>query len=383
VSAAASDAPRLFDHLDPNTLDAPSRACDQGAFVPADGWGRLLNDRLRTCAFAAAAHLERCWTSQTGAGPGLEDEAVLHAYELVSGYDRAGPATRDVGVTELDALEHWRVRGIGTSHIDAYAAVDTAARVEIATAIERFGGCYAALALPVTAQSQDVWDVPDCGPVGWGAPASWLAHAVALVAYDEATVTAVAWGARSAMTWEFLVLYGAAAYAVVSTTSWFVAGVPPGLGLDLEGLRRALDRRRAAALFYRSCTGVPENEGVVRRCGAARRGGTGTRRNHGRGWSPGRRDEPHTRARCGWCIAGGVPAPPIPGTPPARGRSHPDGGTGQLVVARSSSMRARVCSMLRRVFSGVGPRRSSARCLSCERSQLSRTRVPPSTGSSS
>jgi len=257
VSAAACGAPRLFDHLDANTLDAPSRACDQGARVPADAWGRLLNDRLRTCAFAAAAHLERCWTSQTGAGVELGDDAVLCAYELVSGYDRSGPVTRDVGVTDLDALEHWRVHGIGTSRIDAYATVEPAARVEVATAIERFGGCYAALALPLTAQSQDMWRVPDRGPVGWGAPGSWLAHAVALVAYDESTVTAVAWGARSTMTWEFLATYSAAAYAVVSTTSWFVAGVPPDLGLDLEGLRRALDRRRAVASFYGSFTGVP------------------------------------------------------------------------------------------------------------------------------
>jgi hypothetical protein len=257
VSAAACDAPRLFDHLDANTLDAPSRACDQGARVAADGWGRLLNDRLRTCAFAAAAHLQRCWTSQTSAGASVDDDAVLHAYELVSGYDRAGPATRDVGVTELDALEHWRVHGIGTSHIDAYATVAPVERIEIVTAIERFGGCYAALALPLTAQSQDVWQVPDRAPVGWSAPGSWLAHAVALVAYDTSTVTAVAWGARSVMTWEFLAAYGAAAYAAVSTTSWFVAGVPRDLGLDLEGLCRALDRRRAPASFYRSFTGVP------------------------------------------------------------------------------------------------------------------------------
>jgi hypothetical protein len=162
-----------------------------------------------------------------------------------------------VGVTELDALEHWRVHGIGTSHIDAYATVAPVERIEIVTAIERFGGCYAALALPLTAQSQDVWQVPDRAPVGWSAPGSWLAHAVALVAYDTSTVTAVAWGARRVMTWEFLAAYGAAAYAAVSTTSWFVAGVPPDLGLDLEGLCRALDRRRAPASFYRSFTGVP------------------------------------------------------------------------------------------------------------------------------
>jgi hypothetical protein len=257
VTDAAHDAPRLFDHLDVNALDAPSRECDQGARVAADGWGRLLNDRLHTCAFAAAAHLERCWGSQTGAGADLDDGVILRAYELASGYDRAGPATRDVGVTELDALEHWRVHGIGTSRIDAYATVAPVTRVEVATAIEHFGGCYAALALPVSAQAQDVWRVPERGPEGWRAPGSWLAHAVALVAYDETTVTAVAWGARTAMTWEFLATYGAATYAVVSTRSWFVAGIPPGLGLDLEGIRRALDRRRGAASFYRSFTGVP------------------------------------------------------------------------------------------------------------------------------
>jgi hypothetical protein len=255
VSGAAPAAPRLFDHLDAHRLGAPPVRCDRGTLVGANGWGRMLNDRLRTCAFSAAAHLARCWTSQTGAGPEIDDGAILTAYEVVSGYDRSGPASADVGTTELDALEHWRVRGIGASRVDAYGGIAADAPAQVATVIHRFGGCYVGLDLPATAQSQDVWRVPGSGPAGRGTPGSWLAHAVALVAYDAETVTAVAWGARRSMTWDFLATYAAAAFAVVSTQAWFVGGVPPAL--DLDGLRAALEEGGRTDRFYRAFTGVP------------------------------------------------------------------------------------------------------------------------------
>jgi hypothetical protein len=240
VSGAAPDAPRLFDHLDASRVPAAPREVDHGTGVDARAWGRMLNDRLRTCAFSAAGHLTRCWSARSGAGPVVCDDAILAAYEAVSGYDRAGPRAGDVGAYELDALEHWRLRGIGDSRIDAYAAISPGAATQVRTAIAVFGGCYATLDLPTTAQSQDVWQVPEGGITGRGAPGTWIAHAVALVGYDDDTVASVAWGARKPMTWDFLASYAPSAYAAVSTQAWFVDGVPAAL--DLEGLCAALDR---------------------------------------------------------------------------------------------------------------------------------------------
>ncbi len=64
-------------------------------------------------------------------------------------------------------------------------------------------------------------------------------------------------------------------------------------------------------------------------------------------------------------------------------RGLPPVGPVQSAAATSCSMRSRVRAMLRRVFSGRPPRRSTARWRFPERSQLSRTRVPPSADTSS
>ncbi|MGO8790269.1 MAG: hypothetical protein ACLQVL_23205 [Terriglobia bacterium] len=54
---------------------------------------------------------------------------------------------------------------------------------DIATAIWLFGGAYIGVELPITAQNQDVWDVP-ANPGPNDEPGSWGGHAVYLVGYD-------------------------------------------------------------------------------------------------------------------------------------------------------------------------------------------------------
>jgi hypothetical protein len=76
--------------------------------------------------------------------------------------------------------------------------------------------CYIGLALPISAQNQDVWAVPPGGSAGEGSPGSWGGHAVPIVAYDSRGLTVITWGATKRMTWQFLDTYCDEAYALLS-----------------------------------------------------------------------------------------------------------------------------------------------------------------------
>lgn len=54
---------------------------------------------------------------------------------------------------------------------------------DIATAIWLFGGAYIGVELPITAQNQEIWDVPQ-HPGPKDEPGSWGGHAIYLVGYD-------------------------------------------------------------------------------------------------------------------------------------------------------------------------------------------------------
>jgi hypothetical protein len=196
------------------TLPVPPASCDWGKKVPR--WPMYLNDKLGDCTCAAAAHMIQAWTRD--AGPGevrVTDAAVLKAYEAVGGYRPGDPST-DQGAVELDVLKFWRKTGIGGHKIAAFASIDPRSSGLVRDGIYLFGGIYAGVELPASAQDQDVWDVPAGGPVGSGEPGSWGGHAVPIVAYDTRGLTCVTWGAELRMTWGFFATYFSEAYAVLS-----------------------------------------------------------------------------------------------------------------------------------------------------------------------
>src|ERR1700683_1722620 len=76
--------------------------------------------------------------------------------------------------------------------------------------------CYIGLALPLSAQSQDVWSIPPGGAAGLGAPGSWGGHAVPVVGYDERGLVCVTWGQLKRMTYQFWSAYCDEAYTLLS-----------------------------------------------------------------------------------------------------------------------------------------------------------------------
>lgn len=175
-------------------------------------WGMMLNDQLGDCTCASAGHMIRTWSANIGKEILVSDQEIQEAYEAVSGYD---PQTglNDNGAYELDVLNYWRKNGIGGQSIYAYAALDTSNWNYIKWAIMLFGGVYVGLALPNSAQNQDIWQAEN-GPSG--EPGSWGGHAVPLVGYDMMYIECVTWGTVKRMTWDFWAKYGDEAYAVLS-----------------------------------------------------------------------------------------------------------------------------------------------------------------------
>jgi len=179
-------------------------------------WPMYLNDKIGDCTCAAAGHMIESWTSDAGAKTSVvTDQAVLKAYEYLSGYN---PETHhnDNGAVELDVLKYWRSTGVGGHKIVGFTAVEPGNHTHVMQATYLFGGCYIGLQLPVTAQQQVVWAVPSGGPRGPGAPGSWGGHAVNVVEYDAQGLTVITWGAPKRMTWTFWDTYCDEAYALLT-----------------------------------------------------------------------------------------------------------------------------------------------------------------------
>lgn len=209
-------------------------------------WPMMANDTLGDCTCAAAGHMIECWTANLGDAFTPTSAQIIAAYSATSGYVSGDPAT-DNGAVELDVLNHWRQQGIAGHKIDAYAALDVAAASNrqnhecVKQAIAVFGGAYIGLALPLSAQQQDVWNVPSPWSHlrGQGAPGSWGGHAVPVLAYDADGLTCITWGAKKRMTWDFFAQYCDEAYAPLSPDWLSQQGLDPS-GLDFTQLQSDL-----------------------------------------------------------------------------------------------------------------------------------------------
>ena len=134
------------------------------------------NDAIGDCAIAAPGHMIQTWGAagrKQCMGP--SEEEIIAAYSAITGYDEKDPAT-DQGTVELDVLRYWQKTGIGGHSIGAYVAVEPTSTMLVKDGVYLFGGLYIGLALPVSAQRQDVWEVPPGGATGAGRPGSWGGH---------------------------------------------------------------------------------------------------------------------------------------------------------------------------------------------------------------
>jgi hypothetical protein len=214
---------RLRDYITP-ALPPPPTAADWTKGIA--GFGMMLNDSLGDCTIAGAGHAVQVWSANTGVEATPPDSAILAAYEAWDGYNPSDPTT-DCGGVELDVLNDWRNQGLAGHALLAFADPNVANLTEVRQAINLFGGLYIGLNLPLTAQSQDVWDVvPRAGAKA--RPGSWGGHCVFVPAYDANGFTCITWGARKTMTLAFWKKYCDEAHALLSQDWIGASGSPAG-----------------------------------------------------------------------------------------------------------------------------------------------------------
>jgi len=227
----------LGDYLTPS-LPPPPLAADWTKGIAT--WGMMLNNKLGCCTIAGAAHAVQVWSANTGNMVTVPDATVESYYQQWDGYV-PGNANTDSGGVELDVLNYWQKQGFANISLLAFADPEPASLVEVRQSIAIFGGIYIGVALPITAQKQDVWDVVLHG----GADAkkgSWGGHCVFVPKYDQKTFTCITWGALKTMTVAFWKEYCDEAHTLLGQSWLTEKGAPGGfnqaqLEADLKAIK--------------------------------------------------------------------------------------------------------------------------------------------------
>lgn len=232
---------KLACYLTPS-LPTPPPAADwtKGATT----WGMMMNDRLGDCTIAGVAHAIQVFTANTGTMVTVPDSTIESYYAKWDGYVAGDPET-DCGGCELDVLNDWKKDGFAGNALMAFADLKPGNLGpgnldEVRQSIALFGGVYIGLSLPLTAQTQDVWDVaPEGGSDA--EPGSWGGHCVFVPRYDDKSFTCITWGQLKTMTVAFWDKYCDEAHTLLAA-DWLAAkGAPSGfdqaqLEADLQAI---------------------------------------------------------------------------------------------------------------------------------------------------
>jgi hypothetical protein len=205
-------------------LPPPPRAKDWTRGITK--WGAMLNDKLGDCTIAGAAHAIQIWTANTGKMITVPDTTIRRYYEKWDGYVPGKPRTDNGGI-ELDVLNDWQKHGFDGNTLTAFADPKRANLTEIRQSITLFGGVYIGLSLPITAQTQDVWDVVPKGGEK-AKPNSWGGHCVFVPKYDEKGFTCITWGQLKTMTLAFWNKYCDEAHTLLAQDWLSAKGAPSG-----------------------------------------------------------------------------------------------------------------------------------------------------------
>jgi len=203
------------------------------------GWGMMLNDQLGDCTIAGVGHAVQVWTANTGSEVTVSDTTVETYYERWDGYVPGDPST-DTGGIELDVLNDWQKGDFAGHKLIAFADPKPSNLMEIRQSIALFGGVYIGLAMPITAQRQDIWDVVPRGGAN-ASPGSWGGHAVFVPTYDENGFTCITWGQLKVMTLAFWKKYCDEAHTLLGQDWLASQGAPSGFDLtQLEADLKAI-----------------------------------------------------------------------------------------------------------------------------------------------
>ena len=233
-------------------LPATPASCNWSFKVPE--WKMLANDRLGDCTAAGCGHAIQTWTANASSEADITDPETISFYSETCGYDPNNPNS-DGGGVELDVLSWWLKNDFAGHKLDAFAALDIGNQTNIKDAIWLTGCVYLGVNLPLSAQDQDIWDIPPEGLTGNGTPKSWGGHCVIACGYNDKGLTVITWGQPKLMTWSFYHAYVEEAWALLSKEWISASGIAPSgflyedLILDMAALgdTNPMDRLRDAS----------------------------------------------------------------------------------------------------------------------------------------
>jgi len=200
-------------YLQPGVLPPPDESCDNTR--GKEEWGMLLNSDYGCCTISACGHAVQLFVlSQVNQGIAADiimpsDDIILRYYEQWDGYNPADPST-DRGGVEIDVLNRFRKEGFAGYGLKAYVEVNPLNTEHIKQAIEYFGNVYAGVDLPLSAQTEEVWESTGDPPGSWGG------HAIVLCGFDADGLTCITWGAKKKMDWKWWARYADEAYCLLS-----------------------------------------------------------------------------------------------------------------------------------------------------------------------
>lgn len=187
----------------------------------------LGNDVYGDCTFAALGNLRAIVSKLYGDGRSVPSDKIVAAYlKFTDG--------QDVGAVEQDVLSVAQKDGFDFGDadpwkLDAWAKVDLRDADLCRRAIHVFGALYLGVALPLSAQRQDVWDVGPRGTRGHGfRPGSWGGHALLWSGYARGVaghLDLVTWGEVKPCTPGWLRAYGDEGYVALPRDLAIAAGI--------------------------------------------------------------------------------------------------------------------------------------------------------------
>jgi hypothetical protein len=219
---------------------APAAPDSMDWFSRISDWGMMRNDKVGCCTYAGLGHMRQAQSAATGSVYTVSDDTVISGYSALTGYDPSqdrddGDNPTDQGANELDVIKWVERNGFGGDTLVGHADVDISNRDHIKRAIYLFGGAYIGVALPLTAQKQQTWDVVLNS--NENQPGSWGLHCMEVLGYDADLVWAVTWGGLQAMTWKFVHTYFDEIHALLTGTWDQWAGKDFNLGNFQQNLR--------------------------------------------------------------------------------------------------------------------------------------------------
>jgi hypothetical protein len=188
------------------------------------------NDVHGDCAIAAIGHMIQVWSANVGNPATPSQEEILRVYRILS--------PDDDGCVLLDVLKWWRQNPIAGVQLGAFVAVNWHDMNEVKTALELFGGLYAGAALPLAAETQNLWAWTS-GPDG--VPNSWGGHCINFGQYaGSMLMRCVTWGQIKDVTLGWMDAYLDELYALISPDWFGPAGTSPE-GFDMATLKADLN----------------------------------------------------------------------------------------------------------------------------------------------